>query len=49
VAALVAGIKAGRAADGLIDAITHAGDVLAAVLPPHPANPNELPDHLIEI
>lgn len=50
VAALVAGIKAGRAADGLIAAITHAGDVLAAVLPPHPAdNPNELPDHLIEI
>jgi putative membrane protein len=49
VAALVAGIKTGRAADGLIAAIARAGTVLAAHLPPAADNRNELNDHLIEI
>ena len=49
VAVLVEGIRAGRAADGLIAAIERAGAVLAAHLPPQAGNPNELPDHLIEI
>ena len=49
VAALIDGIKAGRAADGLIAAIARAGAVLAHHLPPATDNANELPDHLIEI
>lgn len=47
--ALVEGIKAGRAADGMIAAIGLAGGVLAEHFPPLPGNPNELSDHLIEI
>lgn len=49
IAALVAGIKAGRAADGLVDAIGRAGAVLAQHLPPRPDDVNELPDTLIEL
>ncbi|WP_164157156.1 TPM domain-containing protein [Sandarakinorhabdus rubra] len=49
VTVLVDGIRAGRAADGLIAAIERAGAVLAHHLPPAADNPNELPDHLIEI
>jgi putative membrane protein len=49
VSVLVDGIRAGRAADGLIAAIERAGAVLTRHLPPHEGNPNELPDHLIEI
>ena len=49
IAALIAGIKAGRAADGLVTAISRAGAVLAAHLPPRADDVNELPDTLIEI
>lgn len=49
IAALIAGIKAGRAADGLVTAIERAGAVLAAHLPPRPDDVNELPDALIEL
>ncbi|WP_156257219.1 TPM domain-containing protein [Sandarakinorhabdus oryzae] len=49
IAALVAGIKSGRAADGLVTAIERAGAVLAAHLPPLPDDVNELPDGLIEL
>jgi putative membrane protein len=49
VTALIDGIKAGRAADGLIAAIGRAGAVLSRHLPPGGENSNELPDHLIEI
>jgi putative membrane protein len=49
VSVLVDGIRAGRAADGLIAAVARAGAVLARHLPAREGNPNELPDHLIEI
>lgn len=49
IAALIAGIKAGRAADGLVTAIGRAGAVLSAHLPPRADDVNELPDTLIEI
>jgi putative membrane protein len=49
IAALTGGIKAGKAADGMVKAIGLAGKVLAEHIPPHPRNDNELPDHLIEI
>ncbi|OYX77681.1 MAG: hypothetical protein B7Y82_06905 [Sphingomonadales bacterium 32-65-25] len=49
IAALIAGIKAGRAADGLVTAIGRAGAVLAAHLPVQAGDVNELPDALIEI
>lgn len=49
IAALTAGIKAGRAADGMVAAIGRAGAVLAAHLPPRPDDVNELPDALIEL
>jgi putative membrane protein len=49
IAALVEGIKAGRAADGLVTAIERAGAVLALHLPPHADDVNELPDTLIEL
>lgn len=49
IAALIAGIKSGHAADGLVTAIERAGAVLATHLPPRPDDVNELPDTLIEI
>lgn len=47
--ALIGGIKAGRAADGFVEAIGIAGTVLAEHFPPGEHNPNELPDKLIEL
>ena len=50
VAALVAGLKAGEPARGFVDAVGHAGAVLATHFSPDLAdNPNELPDRLIEL
>lgn len=49
VAALIDGIKAGRAADGMVAAIGRAGAVLSRHLPPRPGDVNELPDTLIEL
>lgn len=49
IADLIAGIKAGRAADGMVAAITRAGAVLARHLPPRADDVNELPDTLIEL
>jgi putative membrane protein len=49
VAALIAGIAAGRAADGFVAAIERCGVVLAQHFPPGALNRNELPDKLIEI
>lgn len=49
IAALVTGIKQGRAADGLIAAIGRAGAVLAVHLPVQAGDVNELPDALIEL
>ncbi len=49
IAALTAGIKAGRAAEGMVAAIARAGAVLARHLPPSADDVNELPDTLIEL
>jgi putative membrane protein len=49
VAALIAGIADGRAADGFIGAIERCGVVLAQHFPPGALDRNELPDKLIEI
>lgn len=49
IAALIAGIKAGRATDGMCDAIARAGAVLAAVLPRTADDRNELPNCLVEL
>lgn len=49
VAALVRHMKAGRPADGFVEAIGLCGAVLAQHFPPGPQNPNELPDRLVEI
>lgn len=49
IADLIAGIKAGRAADGMVAAITRAGAVLSRHLPPRADDVNELPDTLIEL
>lgn len=46
---LTSGIKAGRAADGMVEAIARAGAVLARFVPVQPGDINELPDGLIEI
>ncbi len=48
-AALVAEVKAGRPGEGLAKAVERIGAVLAGVLPPADANPNELPDRLVEL
>jgi putative membrane protein len=49
--ALIAGIKHGNPADGLIAAITQCGTVLSEHFPlaPGEVNPDELPDKLVEI
>ena len=48
-ASLVDAMRAGRPADGLVDAINQVGMLLAAHFPPVDSNPNELPDRLIEV
>jgi putative membrane protein len=48
-ATLIAGVKDGRPGDGLARAIEKIAAVLARVLPPDAANPNELPDRLVEL
>ena len=46
-ALLVDEVKQGRPADGLVLAVEKVGAVLAAILPPTRANPDELPNRLI--
>ena len=48
-AALLAEVKAGRVADGMIAAVDRVGAVLAEHFPAGSENTNELPDRLIEI
>ena len=47
--ALIADVRLGRVADGMIAAITHVGDILAAHFPRDPNDVNELPDRVIEL
>jgi putative membrane protein len=47
--ALLAEVKEGRLADGMIAAVERVGVVLAEHFPAGTANPNELPDRLIEV
>lgn len=47
VGALTSRLSQGEAVDGLVEAITQAGELLARHFPPCPADPNELPNHLI--
>jgi putative membrane protein len=49
VAVLVAAAKADRLADGYVEAIAKAGDILARHFPADGRNPNELPDRLVEL
>ena len=49
IAALIAGIKAGRPGDGFVAAVEHCGAVLAEHFPPGVLNRNELPNRLVEI
>ena len=49
IAALIAGIKAGRPADGFVAAIERCGAVLAEHFPPGALNRDELPNRLVEI
>jgi putative membrane protein len=49
VAALVAGIRSGRPADGFIAAVEQCGAVLARHFPPGTLKRNELPNRLVEI
>jgi putative membrane protein len=49
IAALIAGIKAGRTGDGFVAAIAKCGAVLAAHFPPGSLDKNELPDKLVEL
>jgi putative membrane protein len=49
VAALIAGIKQGHAADGFVAAIEQCGAVLAEHFPPGALDRDELPDKLVEI
>ncbi len=49
VAALIAGIRAGRPGDGFTAAIAACGTVLAEHFPPTPDNPDELPNRLLEL
>ena len=47
--ALIADVRKGRVADGMIAAITLVGDILAAHFPRDPGDVNELPDRVIEL
>ncbi len=47
--ALIAGVKQGKVADGMIAAVTQVGHVLAAYFPRDPDDVNELPDRVIEL
>lgn len=47
--ALVDHVRAGRLADGLVEAVGQVGAILAAHHPPAPDDRNELPDRLIEL
>ena len=47
--ALVAEVRHGRIADGMIAAVGQVGTILAAHLPQVPGDVNELPDRLIEL
>lgn len=49
VADFVAAVKEGKPAEGFVTAITQCGHVLHEHFPARDDNPNELPDHLIEI
>jgi putative membrane protein len=49
VQALLAGINAGKPADGFVDAVAMAGDVLAEHFKPRDDDTDELPNRLIEI
>ena len=48
-AALVDGVKAGQPGPGMATAVEKVGEVLKRILPPRPANPDELPNRLIEL
>lgn len=48
-AALIAGVKADQAAQGMSDAVTQVGAILAAHFPRSADDINELPDRLIEL
>ncbi|MDR0842316.1 MAG: hypothetical protein LBP68_02730 [Acidobacteriota bacterium] len=43
---IIGGIRAGKACQGICDAIGHCGKVLAVHFPPRPDDINELPDHV---
>ena len=45
--AVVAGMRRGEPAAGLVDGVTRAGAVLAALLPPEAGATNELADRLV--
>ncbi len=49
VRAFVGCVRAGRVADGFVEAVGRCGDLLAAHFPAGDADVNELSDHLIEI
>lgn len=49
VAVLVAAAKADRLADGYVEAIAKAGDILSRHFPATGSNPNEIPDRLVEL
>jgi putative membrane protein len=49
IAALIAGIRAGRPGDGFVAAIERCGAVLALHFPPGALNRDELPNKLVEI
>lgn len=48
-AALLQGISAGKAGDGIVAAVDKIGDVLATHFPHTGTDPNEMPDRLIEL
>jgi putative membrane protein len=48
-AGIVSGARAGRLADGIVEAIGRAGTVLATHFPRRPDDRNELPDRVVEL